>query len=48
MVLAATDNDQGETLEIVAGVGPKLPAELDVRIPFFIAWNAPIAIESLK
>ena len=41
-------SDQGETLMTDAGEGPELPAELDVSIPFFIAWKAPIAMESSK
>lgn len=48
MVLAATDNDHGETFVILPRLGPELPPEFEVRIPFFIAWKAPIAIESLK
>jgi hypothetical protein len=48
IVLAATERNQGETLVMVAGSGPELPAEIDASTPFFIAWKSPIAIESLK
>ena len=48
MTLAATERDQGEKFVIEAGSGPELPAELDVSIPFFMEWKAPIAIGSSK
>ena len=37
MVLAATERDHGEKFVMVARLGPKLPAEADVNIPFLIA-----------
>lgn len=48
MVLAATERDQGEKLVMVSGSGPELPAELDVRTPYFMAWKAPMAMGSSK
>ena len=37
VVLAATERDHGAKLERVARSGPRLPAEVDVNIPFLIA-----------
>ena len=37
IVLAATERDHGEKFKMVAGLGPELPAEADVNIPFLMA-----------
>ncbi|KAK2968590.1 hypothetical protein RJ640_009418 [Escallonia rubra] len=44
----ATVRDHGEKFATDPEPGPELPAEFDVRIPFFIEWKAPMAIESSK
>ena len=39
MVLAATANIQGAYLERVNVWGPKFPVELEVKMPFLMAWK---------
>lgn len=46
MVLAATVMSHGAMLLTVPGVGPALPAEQAVTIPFWLAWNVPRAMLS--
>lgn len=45
---AATVKIQGATFSTVMVEGPLLPAEQEVRIPLFMAWNDPMAVGSLK
>uniref|UniRef100_A0A3Q7E816 Uncharacterized protein n=1 Tax=Solanum lycopersicum TaxID=4081 RepID=A0A3Q7E816_SOLLC len=44
IVVAATVKIQGATLTTDSGEGPSFPPEATTKMPFCIAWKAPMAI----